>query len=143
MSLGRFPVSIEIPVAWGDMDAFLHVNNVVYLRWFESARIAYFERCGLIARMKADGVGPILARTSIDYRIPLAYPDTVRASCTVSAFGKTSFTMDYKIVRATHPGEEAASGSTVIVLVDYRKGGKVPLDESLRQAVLALEAAAG
>jgi acyl-CoA thioester hydrolase len=140
--LGRFPVSIEVPVAWGDMDAFLHVNNVVYLRWFESARIAYFERCGLIARMKTEGVGPILAKSSIDYRIPLTYPDTVRAATTVSALGKTSFTMDYKVTRVAHPGEDVATGSTVIVLVDYRKGGKVPLDEGLRRAILALEATA-
>ena len=36
------PVSVQIPVAWGDMDAFGHVNNTVYLRWFETARIAFF-----------------------------------------------------------------------------------------------------
>ena len=40
----RYPVVIEIPVAWGEMDAFQHLNNIVYFRYFESARIAYFER---------------------------------------------------------------------------------------------------
>ena len=47
-TLGRWPVTLEIPVQWGEMDAFGHVNNVVYLRWFESVRIAYFERCGVL-----------------------------------------------------------------------------------------------
>ncbi len=65
-ALGRWPVTIELPVQWGDMDSFGHVNNVKYLRWFESARIAYFERAGVMVEMP--GVGPILARQEIDYR---------------------------------------------------------------------------
>ena len=46
----RYPVSIVIPVAWGDMDAFQHVNNVTYGRWLESARIAYFRRIGFMSQ---------------------------------------------------------------------------------------------
>jgi acyl-CoA thioester hydrolase len=46
-SLASCPVIIEIPVAWGEMDALRHVNNIAYFRYFESARIAYFERLGL------------------------------------------------------------------------------------------------
>ena len=44
--LDAYPVIIEIPIAWGDMDAFQHVNNTVYFRHFESARLAYFEKIG-------------------------------------------------------------------------------------------------
>ena len=43
MALGSWPVSVELPVQWGEMDDFGHVNNAVFLRWFESARIAYFQ----------------------------------------------------------------------------------------------------
>jgi len=42
--LKRCPVVIETPVAWGQMDAFRHLNNTAYFRFFESARIAYFEK---------------------------------------------------------------------------------------------------
>lgn len=58
-------VEIEIPVAWGEMDAYGHVNNIVYLRWFESCRMAYFRRSGVIDRVEGEGIGPILARTTI------------------------------------------------------------------------------
>ena len=54
-------VTLRIDVAWGDMDALAHVNNTVFLRWFESARIVWWERLGLSAG--PDGIGPILART--------------------------------------------------------------------------------
>src|SRR3954462_9780666 len=90
-TLHKWPVTIELPVQWGDMDSFGHVNNVVYLRWFESARIAYFERVQMMAEMPR--LGPILARQSIDYRIPLTYPDRVRVSCGVASIGNTSFVL--------------------------------------------------
>jgi acyl-CoA thioester hydrolase len=55
--LKNYPVVIEIPIAWGDMDAFQHVNNIVYFRYFESARIAYFEKLNLNDQMIQTGIG--------------------------------------------------------------------------------------
>jgi len=61
--LPGFPVVIEIAVAWGEMDAFRHVNNVASFRYFESARIAYFDRLDAMREMERNGCGPILAET--------------------------------------------------------------------------------
>lgn len=138
MSERRHPVSVEIPVAWGDMDAFGHVNNAVYFRWFESARIAYFEKIGLNERMRREKKGPILARTSCDYEKPLTFPDTVRATASVVKLGNTSFVMEYRVTSERHG--LAARGEGVVVLVDYEKGGKLPLDDELRARIDALEA---
>jgi acyl-CoA thioester hydrolase len=135
---GKFPVSLEIPVAWGDMDSFGHVNNVVFLRWCESARIAYFDRTGITEKMKAEKIGPILARACLDYRRPVTYPDIIRASATVTQIGKTSFVMRYRLFslsQATVAGE----GDSVIVMIDYRSGEKVPVDAELRRTIAALE----
>lgn len=137
-ALARWPVSVEVPVAWGDMDAFGHVNNTVYLRWFESARIAYFERVGLSGRAP-QGVGPILARATCDYAIPLAYPDAVVVEATVAKLGTTSFTMHYRARSRAHGLQVAAQGEGVVVLVDYARGGKVPLEAALREAIERLE----
>ncbi len=76
-SLAGYPVVITLPVLWGDQDAFQHVNNTVYLRWFESARIVYGERVGLTALMKDQNIGPILASITCHYRRPITYPDVV------------------------------------------------------------------
>ena len=75
--LSAFPVVLEIPVAWGDMDAMLHVNNTVYMRWFECARVEYFSRIGWELNASGDGPGPILASTSCVFKRPIAYPDRV------------------------------------------------------------------
>lgn len=132
-------MSIEFPVAWGEMDAFQHVNNVAYLRWFESVRIAYFEATGMMDRMAQTGVGPIVARAIVDYRRAVVYPDRIRMACTVSRFGNTSFVMKYRGT-SEKLGAVVAEGETVIVMVDYKSGAKVAVDETLRQAITALEA---
>jgi acyl-CoA thioester hydrolase len=140
-TLGTWPICIRLPVQWGEMDAFAHVNNVAFLRWFETGRIAYFERVGLLTLMERTGQGPILARTTIDYRLPLAWPDTVTVHATVARLGTTSFTMGYRVTSEAQGGAIAAEGEGVIVLVDYRGGGKVALPDDLRSAILALEGA--
>ncbi len=133
--LGRFPERVSIAVAWGDMDAFRHVNNTVYLRWFETARIAYFERIGLV---QYGGVGPILARASVDFRRAVTYPDTVDVDVTVAKFGTTSFEMRYR-ARSRALDAIAAEGDGVIVMFDYATNAKVPLSGEVRAAIEALE----
>lgn len=140
--LGNWPVTAEVPVAWGDMDAFQHVNNTVYLRWFETARIAYFEAAGVLERMQREQIGPILARATIDFRIPVKYPDTVRVEATVLKLGRTSFVMGYRVRSRAHAEAIAAEGEGVIVMIDYRTGNKLEFDDALRGRILALESGA-
>jgi len=132
------PVSIEIPVAWGDMDALGHVNNTVFLRWLESVRVVYLEKLDLGEGMQKLAVGPVLARQEINYRQPITYPDSVRVEATVSRIGNTSLTMDFKIWSVAK-NSLAAEGSGVAVLVDYKSGQKVPVPQAVRQAIETLQ----
>ena len=136
--LSRWPVTIELPVQWGEQDAFGHVNNVVYLRWFESVRIAYFERCGVLEGLPE--TGPIQARQEIDYRLPLRYPDRVLVSTTVTRLGNSSFTMGLRLRSHAHERAIAAEGVAVVVMMDYRSGRKISLTGDLRKRIAALEA---
>jgi acyl-CoA thioester hydrolase len=138
--LGLWPVKLEVPVAWGDMDAFQHVNNTVYLRWFETARIAYFEKTGMLERMKREQVGPILGRATIDFRIPVTYPDTIQVESTVVKLGRTSFVMGYRVRSHESADVIAAEGDGVIVMYDYRTAKKIEIDDVLRKRIMELEA---
>src|SRR5262245_34817572 len=73
--LASFPIVVELDVAWGDMDSYGHVNNVVYFRYFENARIAYLDRVGWSKLKLEAGLGPILHSTSARFRKALTYPD--------------------------------------------------------------------
>jgi acyl-CoA thioester hydrolase len=137
--LGQYPVSISFPVRWGEMDAFQHVNNVAYVRWAESGRVAYFERLRIMETQREAGVGPILAKLSIDYRRPVTYPDVVRVETTVKRIGNTSFVMANRI-RTEGQGVEVATTEEIIVLFDYRAGKPTALTERLRATIHEVEA---
>ena len=126
---------MRIPVAWGDMDALAHVNNTVYLRWFESARIAWWDRLRLRERPHSESLGPILARTTIDYRLPVTYPDTIEVTTTTLRVGGKSVTLGYKVTSAAHGNAIVAEGETVLVLFDYANKLAVPIDAELRQTM--------
>ena len=124
-------MEFEIRVAWGDMDAYGHVNNAVFLRWFESARIEWFE---LVAFPEEDGKsGPILRKATVEYLSPIKYPDTVRVTVVPSRIGRTSVTLAYEV---TSLAQEAivATGETVVVLADFvgRSSLEIPPDARSR-----------
>ena len=137
--LKGFPVVVEFPVAWGDMDALRHVNNVTYFRYFENARIAYFERMKMWEFMQDTGIGPILASTQCRFRAPLTYPDVVSIGSCVSDIGQDAFTMKYRIV-SQRLSKIAAEGEGLLVTYDYRNNCKVPMPAELKRSILDLEA---
>jgi acyl-CoA thioester hydrolase len=137
--LSAYPVVIQIPVAWGEMDAFQHVNNVVYFRYFESARLAYLERLDYLPIMRETGLGPILASAQCRFRAPLTYPDTVHVGVSVSTIETDRMTMRFSII-SQRLQKVAAEGEGVIVSYDYRENRKAPLPDVLRQRIMALEA---
>jgi acyl-CoA thioester hydrolase len=136
--LNNFRVVIDQPVAWADMDSFQHVNNVVYFRYFENARVEYFRRIGWWESMKETGVGPIVGSTQARFRRPVKYPDTLRAGAKVISFGTDRFTIRHVLV-STATGEMVTEGDAVVVTMDYRTGAKVPVPDELRKRIEQLE----
>ncbi len=136
--ISEYPVVIELPIAWGDMDAFQHVNNVVYFKYFESARISYFEKLNFIEYMNETGIGPILASTQCKYKIPLTYPDHVTVGTKVETIDEERFKMKYAVVSHKHK-KIAALGEGVIVTFDYQKNKKAIIPNEIRKRIIDLE----
>lgn len=132
-------VIIECPVWWGELDAFQHVNNTEYFRFFEHARIAYFDRVGWGEIMATEKIGPILAHTDCRFRIPLDYPDTVSIGTRAVDLSDGGFVMEYKVASHRH-GALAAEGTGRIVSFDYEKGIKAPIPDGVHAQIRALEA---
>ncbi len=132
-----FPVSVPVEVAWGDMDAFNHVNNVVYFRYFETARIRYFEVLQLMKLMNEKACGPILAHTSCNFVKPLSYPASVKAESAVLKIGNSSFEMLYRIVDSK--GNIVADGKGIVVMINYKTGEKVAISDEMKAAICELQ----
>lgn len=136
--LAGYTVVVEMPVLWGHMDAFQHVNNTVYFRFFESARIAYGDRIGMYKFLKEHGIGPILAATSCDFLKPLRYPDTVTVGCKTVRLSESDIEQEYAIC-SDRLKKLAAVGTARIVAYDYHQLKKSRFPQPLIDNILQLE----
>jgi len=136
--LEGYPVVIYIPVAWGEMDSFQHVNTIVYFRYFESARILYSEMLGLHKLKDDTGIGPILGSTGCKYKFPLTYPDTVSVGAKIVGIEEDRFSMKYVVVSRRH-NRIAAEGDGVVVMYNYHERKKTAIPEEIRNRIAELE----
>jgi acyl-CoA thioester hydrolase len=132
-------VVIDLPILWGDMDAFQHVNNVMYFRYLESARIAYAERIKLYQYQQETGIGPILAATSCNFIKPLRYPDTIRVGCRTVYLTEAEIRQEHAIY-SQRLKRLAATGTATIVAYDYRQLRRSAFPQPLLDRILELEA---
>ena len=134
-----WPVSTEIKVNWGDMDALGHVNHSVFAKWMETVRMMYFSEIGMMNLYDDSNIGPILVRIEIDYELPIVFPDVVTVSTSVSRIGNSSFDMKYKIESLSNNRKSAATGSVVCVLLDYSSGMPHNIPPKIRESIARLE----
>ncbi|MDN3612001.1 acyl-CoA thioesterase [Vibrio ostreicida] len=136
--LDHFPVITEVSVAWAEMDALQHVNNAVYFRYFEAARLEYFERIELTVNLTTSQVGPVLSETQCRYKLPITYPDTLFIGSRISELQEDRFTMEYQIV-SKKLGKVSTLGKATCVMFDFKNNVKAQLPESLKQAIFDVE----
>ena len=122
-----------IPLRWGDMDAMKHLNNTLYFRLMEEARISWFAKYDLL--VLPDGEGPILAHASCDFLKPLTYPGDAKVVQTVTRVGTSSMDLDLTIERTDEPDVLYAKGKNVLVWMNYVTGRSAPWPRHLRTAL--------
>lgn len=128
-------------VRFGDLDAMRHLNNVVFLRYFETARIAYIRSLmpeHAPANPEGSGFGLIFAECNIAYRSPVQFDEEVATTCKVDEVRRSSFRIAFDMRVGTRL---AAEGYGWLVGYDYAKNESAPLPEALRERLVA-EAAA-
>ncbi len=125
---------MSMPIRWGDMDAFGHVNNTVYFRYMEQVRISWFEQLGF-AGGDTSGQGPVIVNASMEFLRQLHYPGDVIGRMTVATPGRSSFDTGFELVRADDPNTVYARGGARCVWIDYAAGKSVPVPDLLRETI--------
>ena len=134
--MGRWITEVTLDVAWGEMDALGHVNNIRYIAWVETARIALFRQLGM-STLPGDPVGPILARIENDYVEPVEYPARVTVGMRAERVGNSSLTLEHAIWHAGSPDRVVARGRAVVVLINYATQEKVRVPDAVRVALVS------
>ena len=136
--MNNWPIVTELPVLWGDMDDFGHVNNIIYLKWCETSRVELFREIWNLKSLKMqdimekEGMGPILANFNMNYKIPIQYPDIITVKTRITSIGNTSFGVGHELFSKTNKDKTVASGESVIVMIDYKSGKKSAIDDNNR-----------
>jgi acyl-CoA thioester hydrolase len=118
----------RIAMRWGDMDAMGHVNNTVYFRFMEQARIGWFDR--LVPKAEAwKSTGIVIANASCNFKRPLTYPGTVDVKVYVGPPGGSSVATFYELVLDE---QLYADGEAMVVFIDMEKQKPVRIPEDIR-----------
>ncbi len=135
-NLAEFKFSVPIEVRFSDLDGMVHVNNAVYLTYFEEARNAYWRR--LRGGNSLRDLDFILARAECDFRSPAMFGEMLDVYIRVGEMKNSSFTFEYEIVER-ETKRAVASGRSVQVLYDYPEQRAKQIPGDLRNAVAAFE----
>ena len=129
----QYPYSLTLPVTFRDLDVMNHINNAVYITWFETVRTYYVAELLEIDSPRTLPI--ILAEITCRYKAPGAWGETVIIGCGVSRLGTKSFDLAYAVT--TTAGRSLALGSSVQVFYDYERQSSALLPDSFRQRVAA------
>ena len=124
-----FPFHTQIKVHWGDMDAASHVNNLIYLRWSETARIEFFDKVFAGDFNFSKGIGPILAWQDCKYIFPMTYPDVALIGLKVGEILEDRYFMEVRVFSQQHQRLAAISKQSIMAY-DYGNLRKATIPES-------------
>jgi acyl-CoA thioester hydrolase len=139
--LKDFKVKTVVKVRWGDMDAYQHVNNVIYVAWGEVARIDYFmalEPKAFLSSPKKLNYASILGFQSVKYIAPVVYPDTIHIGT------KTEEIKEDRIVLKSYYYSEntkklVAIKTHEVIVFDYKTNQKILVPEEFIAKINKLE----
>lgn len=139
--LKDFNVKTVVKVRWGDMDAYQHVNNVIYVAWGEVARIDYFialETEAFLSSPKKLKYAPILGFQSVKYIAPVAYPDTIHIGTKTEEIKE-----DRIVLKSFYYSENArklvAIKTHEVIVFDYNTNQKILVPEEFISKINKLE----
>jgi acyl-CoA thioester hydrolase len=132
-----YHVKIDLRIDWSEQDNFGHVNNVMIMKYMQSARMNYWEKIGIMDLMNTKRTGPMLVSSQCGFRKPLFYPGHITLYSAMEFIRNTSFGLRHIITDAQ--GDIAAEAHDIMVMYDFPLGRKTPFPADLRKIAEKLE----
>ena len=126
----KFPFPIQQQVAWGEMDAFNHINNVIYFRYFETARVEFFNKTNLWQTYIDENIRIVVGKLECNYVNEIVHPAEIEISVGIKKIGNASLTVHHLV---TCNGNISAHGEGIIVATDPATGKSRPWSYKLRE----------
>jgi acyl-CoA thioester hydrolase len=127
--LNDFNLIVEIPVQWVEMDIFEHINNSYYFKYFEHARIKYFEKIGFLKMYNEKKIGGVILKNMCYYLTPLTYPDVIEVGARTNSLEDDVIHMEH-FIKSDKDGL-AAFGESEIIVYDFKEKKKIKIPEEI------------
>jgi len=132
--LSDYKYKTPIVIRFSDIDAVGHVNNAVYLTYFEDARIKYWRE---IVEWDMSENGVIVGRSEVNYLKPIMFHDEIECYVRTTRIGNSSFDIMHILVKITPNGPEiCTTGKTVCVSYNYNANKSIPIPAVERQKMI-------
>lgn len=131
MTTKKLVHTMRMPIRWGDMDAMGHVNNTIYFRYLEQARVEWFSEIG--CDPDPLGEGPVIINAHCTFSKQLKYPGEIEVRTYVGPVGRSSFETIQEIRRIDRPEVLSAHGGAKVVWVNFPMEKSVPLPDRIRE----------
>ena len=129
----KLTLEMTIPIRWGDMDAMGHVNNTIYFRYLEIARLEWLYKVG--GPPDPTGFGPVVVNAFCNFLRQFEFPGEILARHYVTNPGRSSFDTYITLERVGEPGVIYAEGGSKTVWTDFKARKSAPLPDWLRALV--------
>ena len=126
----KYPFPIKQQVLWGEMDAFNHINNVIYFRYFETGRVQFFNQTDLWKTFVDEDIRIVVGKLECNYIREIVHPAEIEIAVGIKKVGNSSLIVHHKV---TCNGEIAAHGDGIIVATDPKTGKSKPWTNLLRE----------
>ena len=120
-------------VKWGDMDAMGHVNNAMYFKYMEHARVEWLRQVGFSCL--PNGQAPAVVNAFCNFRRQLKYPDEVLLKLYVSDPARVTFETWVTMERTSEPGVLCAEGGATAIWLDTVREKAATLPDALRALI--------
>ena len=128
-------ITHDIDVRWGDLDALNHVNNTVFLRYLEEARIRFFDE--ILGDWSTESGGPVVVNINCNFRREIRYPAKVRVQLTARQASEKRLVMDHTITDPENPDVLYADAEITALWMHSGAARSIPLPEVIKAALNA------
>lgn len=132
----EFRHKLDVQLRFNDIDMFGHLNNTVYLQFFDQGKYAYFRQF-MEGTFGSEPTAPVVANINVDFIAPAHIDDRLTVSTAITAIADSSMVMEQHITDAS--GALKCAARTVMVNIDMRRGVPVTVDERWRKMISAFE----
>ena len=132
--LSNYKFKAPVTIRFSDIDAVGHVNNAIYLTYFEEARFSYWSEA---IGWKFSDHGVIVGRSEVNYLKPIMLHDEIACYVRTTRIGNSSFDIMHVLVRISPTGEEiCTTGKTVCISYNYSANKSVPIPKDERRRMI-------